>query len=125
MDTHVFIWYHQEFHKLSPKVVAICQDRQNKLYLSMVSVWEMQIKVRLGKLQIRPSLEQAIHTHLEAQNVELLPIHISHIFRLQHLPTDIHHDPFDHLLIAQCTHESLTFLTNDSKIAAYSIPTLW
>lgn len=52
LDTHAFIWWDSEPAKLSPQVLSLCQDRQNTLFLSAASVWEMQIKLQMGKLKL-------------------------------------------------------------------------
>jgi PIN domain nuclease of toxin-antitoxin system len=53
LDTHTFIWWDSNPAKLSPQALALCQDRANIVLLSVVSVWEMQIKRQLRKLQLR------------------------------------------------------------------------
>lgn len=52
LDTHAFIWWYSEPEKLPDRVLAACQDVTNLLALSVASVWEMQIKAQLGKLQL-------------------------------------------------------------------------
>ena len=52
LDTHAFIWLDSQPEKLSKKAIEVCQDTSNELYLSMASLWEMQIKVQLGKLKL-------------------------------------------------------------------------
>jgi PIN domain nuclease of toxin-antitoxin system len=58
LDTHTFIWWDSEPARLSPQALALCQDRQNVLLLSVVSVWEMQIKLQLGKLRLALPLKR-------------------------------------------------------------------
>ena len=60
LDTHVFIWLDTQPEKLSKTAMEICQDSDNQLYMSMASVWEMQIKVQLGKLQLKVNLENML-----------------------------------------------------------------
>jgi len=57
LDTHAFIWLDSQPEKLSKKAMDLCQDTDNQLYLSMASLWEMQIKVQLGKLKLKIQLE--------------------------------------------------------------------
>ena len=52
LDTHAFIWWDSEPAKLPPQILALCQDRANVVLLSVASVWEMQIKLQLGKLKL-------------------------------------------------------------------------
>jgi PIN domain nuclease of toxin-antitoxin system len=60
LDTHAFIWWDSEPEKLSSKVLTVCQDRTNNLLFSVVSVWEMQIKLQLGKLKLSLPLAELI-----------------------------------------------------------------
>ncbi len=54
LDTHVFIWWDSEPDKLSPRVLALCEDKENTLLLSVASAWEIQVKMQLGKLKLHP-----------------------------------------------------------------------
>ena len=60
LDTHTFIWWDSEPGKLSSQVLAFCQDRANVVLLSVVSVWEMQIKSQLGKLKLSAPLAEIV-----------------------------------------------------------------
>ena len=60
LDTHAFIWWDSDPAKLSPQVLALCQDRDNTVLLSVVSVWEMQIKSQLGRLTLHRSLTEIV-----------------------------------------------------------------
>lgn len=100
LDTHTFIWWDSEPAKLSPRVLALCQDRQNMLLLSVVSIWKMQIKSQLGKLRLALSLKEIVASQQQTNNIELLPITLEHVLALENLPA-YHKDPFDRLLVAQ------------------------
>jgi PIN domain nuclease of toxin-antitoxin system len=60
MDTHTFVWWSENARRLSDKVMALCEDTTNGLYLSLASLWEMQIKIQLGKLTLARPLRQLI-----------------------------------------------------------------
>ncbi|MCG2684183.1 MAG: type II toxin-antitoxin system VapC family toxin, partial [Planctomycetales bacterium] len=64
-DTHAFIWWDSEPSRLSSRVLALCQDRTNSLYLSVASVWEMQIKSQLGKLKLNTPLDELVRRQQE------------------------------------------------------------
>lgn len=96
LDTHTFIWWDSEPAKLSPHALALCQDRHNVFLLSVVSVWEMQIKLQLGKLTLALSLREIIESQRQTNNIEILPITLAHVLALEKLPTH-HKDPFDRL----------------------------
>lgn len=124
LDTHVFLWLDHKPKSLSESVKAICSDSSNALFLSIVSVWEIQIKVQLGKLNIPTSVTEIVSNQISANQIKLLNIDLQHVYRLSALPPH-HKDPFDRLLIAQAIHEQLILLSDDSMIKHYPIPTIW
>ena len=124
LDTHVFLWWHGERTKLSPKVLALCEDVTNDMYLSIASVWEIQIKLQLGKLKLSNSLDQIVERERHENAIVLMPIDQMHIYGLTNLPAH-HRDPFDRILIAQAQTEALTLLTQDALITQYPVSTLW
>lgn len=123
LDTHVFLWLNQQPEKLSANVLAQCEDSKNTLYLSHVSPWEIQIKSKLGKLNLQSPLQEMIATQQRDNDLKLLPITLQHIYALTDLE-NYHQDPFDRLLIAQATVESMPLITVDSKITPYPIVTI-
>lgn len=123
LDTHVFLWLNQQPEKLSENVLALCEDSKNTLYLSHVSPWEIQIKSKLGKLNLQSPLQEMIETQQRDNDLKLLPITLQHIYTLADLE-NYHQDPFDRLLIAQATVESMPLITVDSKIMRYPIVTI-
>jgi len=124
LDSHAFIWWDNEPNKLSPTALAACRDRTNTLLLSVASVWEIQIKTQLGKLKFSIPLPEVIDDHRKANNIEMLPVILPHIFALQNLPMH-HKDPFDRLLIAQANVENIAVISNDPAFALYSVKLLW
>lgn len=123
LDTHIFLWLNEQPEKLSARVLALCEDSNNSLYLSHVSPWEIQIKTKLGKLKLSCSLQEMIMTQQRDNNLKLLPITLQHIYALNTLE-NYHQDPFDRLLIAQSTVESMPLITVDDKIVRYPIVTI-
>jgi len=95
-------------------------DPANDVLVSIVSLWEIAVKSRIGKLRV--DLD-AIVLGIESQRFEQLDIRIPHLEALSRLP-DHHRDPFDHLLIAQAQVEGLTFVTSDRIAASYDIDVL-
>ena len=124
LDTHAFIWWDSEPQKLSAQVLALFQESSNQLLLSTASVWEMQIKLQLGKLQLERPLAELIAGQQEKNGIELLPVQLEHILALQTLPTH-HKDPFDRLLIAQANIEDAVLVTADPIFAKYPVKILW
>lgn len=124
LDTHAFIWADNQPEKLSPSARAACEDPVNELILSVASVWEMQLKIMLGKLTIRKPLRTVVQDWIEQNTILILPVHLEHIFRLEILSAH-HKDPFDRLLIAQAMAEGFTMVTHDKTFAMYNIPIIW
>ncbi len=114
LDTHMFIWSIEGNSKLKPDTRIIIRDKSNIVFLSIISAWEITIKVMLKKLQIDIPITK-IFKNLE---FEILPIKLDHILVLLKLPP-IHKDPFDRMLVAQSKFEKLTLLTDDPQIKQY------
>lgn len=124
LDTHSFIWWDSEPEKLSARSLTACHDTTNVIYLSVASVWEMQIKQQLGKLKLNSPLAEIVANQQTTNGVEVLPATLAHVLALDKLPY-YHKDPFDRLLIAQAMVEQATLVTNDGIFARYSVATLW
>lgn len=124
LDTHTFIWLDNDPDKLSSRATNICQNTANTLYLSIVSIWEIQIKLTLGKLTLPLTLEEMVNSQLDSNIIQLLEINRSHIYRTDKL--EFHHrDPFDRLLIAQALEESLIILSKDANMPQYPATVVW
>ena len=100
LDTHIFIWWADQPEKLSQVALSALEDEANELLLSVASVWEMQIKIQLGKLKISLPLSELIKNQQESNGLTVLPVALPHVLALNTLPFH-HKDPFDRLLIAQ------------------------
>ena len=124
LDTHVFIWWDSEPASLSSQALALCQDRANTVLLSVASVWEMQIKLQLGKLKLSLPLAEVIESQERINNIEVLPIILAHVLALQNLPAH-HKDPFDRLLIAQANVEGAVLISGDPILARYPVELFW
>lgn len=124
LDTHVFIWLDIVPQKLSTTAKHVLTDSNQQLYLSLVSVWEMQIKMQLNKLSLQNSLRETIQSQQQVNGIQLLPIRLDHVLAVASLPFH-HRDPFDRLLIAQTRVEALRLLTNDGDIQKYDVETIW
>ncbi|NOQ63883.1 MAG: PIN domain-containing protein [Methyloprofundus sp.] len=120
LDTHIFLWLNEQPEKLSANILSHCEDRNNRLFLSHVSPWEIQIKHQLGKLMLDEPLQAMIETQQQDNDLQLLPIKLVHIYALAHLPQH-HRDPFDRLLIAQASVEEMSLVTVDGRMIDYPI----
>jgi PIN domain nuclease of toxin-antitoxin system len=101
----------------------MCQDQANTLVLSVVSAWEIQIKSQLSKLRLNISLADIISNQQHNQ-LEILPINLTHILALDGLPMH-HKDPFDRLLIAQANSEDAVLISHDAIFAQYPVNVQW
>ena len=124
LDTHVFIWLDTQPEKLSKTAMGICQDTDNQLYLSMASLWEMQIKVQLGKLRLKIPLADMLTVQQQENDLKVLAIELIHIYQLPAHPL-YHNDPFDRLIIAQSRLENMTLISADKKFKAYDVSVVW
>jgi PIN domain nuclease of toxin-antitoxin system len=124
LDTHVFIWMDQDPQQLSTKVTEILAGPQYIILMSIVSVWEMQIKIRKGKLTLSVPLEQIVESEIEVNDLKVLPVELSHIWALGKLE-NYHQDPFDRLLIAQSIAENIPLLSRDEVFDLYPVRRLW
>ena len=116
LDTHVLIWWlegNPRVERLEPILLAHDSD----VRVSVVSLWEILMKVRAGKLRLKLGW---IMEQIELSGWRLLPLDLAHVRVLETLP--IHHkDPLDHLLIAQAIAENLTLITDDRHLQAYPV----
>ena len=123
LDTHIFIWWADQPEKLSHAALSALQEEANELLLSVASVWEMQIKIQLGKLKLSVPLKELVKTQQETNQLNLLPVELKHVLALDALPFH-HKDPFDRLLMAQSLEEDLTLVSVDSQFTAYPVKLL-
>ncbi len=106
LDTHVFLWLIQGDPQLSNRAREIISDDTNQLSFSVVSIWEIVIKLNIGKLNIEHTIE-GIYTLLSQLNILILPIERSDLERYLALPLH-HRDPFDRIIIAQAIDREWT-----------------
>jgi PIN domain nuclease of toxin-antitoxin system len=118
-DSHALIWWLEDAPQLSPRVRDLMIDDDNPLLYSAAALWEIRIKMALGKLV--PVEENGV---LEGDDITLLPITHAHAAAAAALPLH-HRDPFDRMLIAQAQLEDAVVLTADPAFAAYDVRTAW
>jgi PIN domain nuclease of toxin-antitoxin system len=124
LDTNVFIWLNDAPHRVRSQVMTIIANPDIDLFLSLTSIWEMQIKIQLGKLQLSDALPDILRTQQVDNNLQILNINLSHIWALENLPYH-HRDPFDRLLIAQAQIEGMTLVSADGIFDLYDVDLLW
>src|SRR6185312_2244570 len=103
LDTHTCMWWDSNPAQLSPIALAALTDPANEVWLSVTSVWEIVIKVQIGKLILRQPLADIIKRQM-ANRLRILVVAPEHALAVEGLPA-IHKDPFDRMLIAQANVE--------------------
>jgi len=123
LDTQLLVWVGYAPQRLGSSLAAELVDRRCVIWFSVVSIWEMAIKASLGRedFQVNPP---ALRLGLLEQGFLELPIQVSHVLAVQHLPR-IHRDPFDRLLVAQAAEERLCLLTADRTLLGYGEGVRW
>lgn len=123
LDTHSLIWFLNGDEKLSDKAKTAIENPANTKIVSIVSVWEISIKISLGKFKFPKGFKHFLNL-VEDNGFEILPITFEHAIELSTMEL-LHRDPFDRLLIAQCIADNLTIATKDENIKRYNITTIW
>lgn len=124
LDTHTFLWWTADAKELSSRARKAIGAADSECWLSVASVWELSIKISLGKLQLAQPLHRFVPEQLAANRIRLLPLERNHAARVADLPWH-HRDPFDRLLVAQAAVEGLMLVTADKALSAYGGQTLW
>ena len=124
VDTHAFVWAVLEDRKLSHAARALWLDQTNQLLISPGSLWELAIKIGLGKFSLDRSTEEFFTTELATNQLQLLPITAAHAARVADLPRH-HRDPFDRLLVAQALCEDVPLLSADAAFDVYGVRRVW
>jgi PIN domain nuclease of toxin-antitoxin system len=122
LDTHTFIWLSEDDPNL-PTTLRSTIENTDRVFVSIVSFWEISIKLNIGKISLRDDFNN-IESRFRATKFTLLPISIKDTIQLSQIP--IHHkDPFDRVLIAQAMNRSLKVASRDVAFDAYDIQRLW
>ena len=124
LDTHIVLWMVNEHEKLSLSAKTLLLNDEHTLFISIVSLWEMAIKVSLGKLSELDGGVGVFLSKMETLPIEVLPIITDYIKIIESLPF-VHRDPFDRMLVATAIVNDMTILTADSNIPKYSAPCVW
>ena len=120
VDTHVLIWGINEPHRVPPVIAHAMAAPFNETFVSVVCLWEIAIKSRLGRLNAPHDLPDLIERN---PDYRVLQISAEHAWRVRTLPL-LHRDPFDQLLVAQAIVENMTIVTHDRSISRYGVPIL-
>ena len=124
LDTCVLLWFLSNDPKLNAAARSAIEDPANIRWVSPGSLFEIAIKVRIGKLKIAAPFAAIFPAKMSAADIHLLPLEPVHIEPLTSLP--LHHkDPFDRLIAATALVEGLTLVSADSAFDAYGVTRVW
>lgn len=119
LDTHVALWALGEPDRLSDKGASLVADPAHEVYVSAVTVWEVEIKRAIGKL----TAPDDFATEVIERGFDGLPIDLAHASAAGRLPL-LHADPFDRMLVAQAMVEGLTLVSDDRNLTGYDVDVL-
>ncbi len=122
IDTHILIWFLEGNRLLSKPRRQIIANPQNDIFVSIACLWEMAVKISIGKLTLAKPLADVIK-QIAVEDFEILPISPEHTLQVSTLPFH-HRDPFDRIIIAQSQIENLTIITDDDDFKSYGVKVL-
>jgi PIN domain nuclease of toxin-antitoxin system len=127
LDTHTLIWASVTPERLGAAATKILQDRANELYVSLVSMWEISVKVSKPKnlLTLPHGWNEKTEDYMAEWGLSWLPIRLDHCRAVGALPWRRHRDPFDRMLIAQAQVEQLSIVTADPDFKKYDVKVVW
>jgi PIN domain nuclease of toxin-antitoxin system len=124
LDTHSFIWFVEGDARLSPNARQVITDPTNEVLFSAASLWEIAIKISIGKLALTLPFMDSTIGHMAHNDIRLLDIGIAHITEILTLPFH-HRDPFDRMIVAQARVENIPVIGVDKILDSYGIQRIW
>ena len=123
LDTQILIWLEEQPEKIKDDVKEKIFSEPLVLF-SLVSVWEIAIKIKTGKLALQNSLKALVENFIKDYSFDILHINQEHIYYTQQLPM-YHKDPFDRLLLAQTIVEKIDIVSSDEIFDLYGVKRIW
>lgn len=124
LDTHALLWFDQEPERFSPRVKKTLRSKSATIFVSPVSLYELQRKLVIGKLPQAASLLENIDRRMVDYDLRFLPVTARHALVAARLDWE-HRDPFDRLLVAQALEERCTIVTTDHRFSETDVQILW
>jgi PIN domain nuclease of toxin-antitoxin system len=124
LDTHSFLWFIAGDARLTQTAAEHIAQPDTRVFVSVVSAWEIVIKQGTGKLELESAISEWWTDSIARNHLEVLNISSEDVFAVEPL-TLFHRDPFDRLLIAQAINHGLTLVSADSAFDAYPVQRVW
>lgn len=124
LDSHAFLWFILGDQRLSDRARLAIAAADTDVLISPATLWEMAIKVRLGKYTLPGPFGPFMDTQLTSNRIRLLPIEVRQTAILASMPFH-HRDPFDRLIVALALAESIGVVSVDAMLDAYGVSRLW
>lgn len=124
LDTHTFLWFVDDNPRLSHPARDLIETEESQPFLSVARLWEIAIKISLGKLILKQPYENFIPHQLAQNGIGVLNITMEHTAVITTLPFH-HRDPFDRLLVVQSKIEDMALVSADPAFDAYDIKRVW
>jgi len=123
LDTHAILWFLGDVEKLSKAALSAILEPKNEKYVSIVSAWELAIKISLDKLTFEGGIANFFMV-VEENGFAILPIKRDYVIQLGKLPLH-HRDPFDRMLIASAMSEGMNLISIDKEVIHYGVSNVW
>lgn len=120
LDTHALLWWVTGDRRLSARMRRFIQEHE--VYISTASLWEVEIKRALGRIEV--DIEELTTELAQAEGFNMLDVRPTHVLSLSELPL-LHKDPFDRMLVAQAKRERLVLVSRDKQLSDYSVEVRW
>jgi PIN domain nuclease of toxin-antitoxin system len=124
LDTQALVWTLLDDPRLTNTAREAITAPENEILVSPASLWELAIKISLGKYSLNEDFTTFMETRLPQNGFVQLPIHVRHLGVVAGMPFH-HRDPFDRLLVAQAIVEQVPIVSSDAALDAYPITRLW
>lgn len=126
IDTQALVWARQDTDLLSKGALKALAHMKHDLYFSVASIWELAIKIKLKKIEMKISLDEFVSTATSHLGINILPIESAHALYIERLAEHAtHKDPFDRLIAAQALYEGMSVISADKSFDLYSVDRIW
>ena len=126
LDTHAFLWWINRHERLTAKVLDVIGSGQSDIFVSVVNVWEIVIKAKMGRFKMPGDLASFLNQQITTNYFQILPVEMVHALHVYELPDHPgHKDPFDRLLVAQALSEDMPVISADGLLDQYGIERIW